>query len=182
MSREVEPTQEELDGLPFNTTDLEVTYNKENDVRSQFVNWNNQYLQRYPSAAWEDYNRDRPLQPEDWDKHYLRTSLVNDVNYHFLEGQYWDKYVRLSRTQRAWVYRNNRPVNFDIPPDEHDPNLEQSTAGPSQLEETAEQDEPESEESSNRDTNQDTSDDEAQVTDILDCTAERITQVTASIS
>jgi hypothetical protein len=67
MSTIVEPTQSETNKLPFDATDHKVYYNQENQVQSQFANWNNQAIQKYPGAPWEDYHSDQPLQPSDWD-------------------------------------------------------------------------------------------------------------------
>src|SRR6202000_409508 len=40
---------------------------------------------------------------------------VHVTNHHNLEGTFDDKYVRWSKSQNSWVYRNNRPVHFPPP-------------------------------------------------------------------
>ena len=74
MSRRVQPTQEEVNALPFNATDFEVYFNEETQVRSQFANWNDQQIQRYQQGPWENYHNDKPLTLDDWEKYYLSAS------------------------------------------------------------------------------------------------------------
>ena len=102
MSRRVQPTEEEVNALPFNATDFEVYFNEETQVRSQFANWNDQQIQRYQQGPWENYHNDKPLTLDDWEKHYPFISEVQELDRHTLVGTYRNKQVRWSRTQSAW--------------------------------------------------------------------------------
>ena len=156
-------------------------------VRSQFATWNEQPIQRYASGPWENYHNDKPLTLDDWEQYYPFISEVQEPDRHTLTGTYRNKQVRWSQTQQAWVYLNHRPVNFYIQPEHPEPTPEGPTPAhtptPSELERQTEKrtkspSEPQTEESSN----EDTLDDEAQVSEILDRTAQAITQLTTSIS
>ena len=173
MSRRVQPTEEEVNALPFNATDFEVYFNEETQVRSQFANWNDRQIQRYQQGPWENYHNDKPLTLDDWEQHYPFISAVQELDKHTLTGTYRNKQVRWSRTQRAWVYLNHRPVNFYTLPEHPEPTPEGPTPAhtptPSELEQQDEQrpkdpSEHQSEESSD----EETTDDEAQVSEILD--------------
>ena len=187
MSRRVRPTEEEVNALPFDATNLEVYVGEETGIRSQFANWNENQIQRYERGSWENYHTDKPLTLDDWEKYYPFASEVQDLDRHTLTGTYRNKQVRWSRTQKAWVYLNHRPVNFYIQPEHPEPTPEGPTPAhtptPSELEQQAKQrsrspSEHQSEESSN----EGTSDDEAKVSEILDRTTQTITQLTTSIS
>ena len=186
MSRRVQPTEEEVNTLPFDATDFEVYFNEETQVRSQFANWNDQQIQRYEQGPWENYHNDKPLTFDDWEKYYPFISEVQDLNKHILTGTYRNKQVRWSRTQKAWVYLNHRPVNFYILPEHPEPTPEGPTPAhtptPSELQQqTKQRSRNPSEHQSEGSSEKDTSSDEAQVSEILDRTAQTITQLTASI-
>ena len=187
MSRRVQPTEEEVNTLPFNATDFEVYYNEETQVRSQFANWNDQQIQRYQQGPWENYHNDKPLTLDDWEKHYPFISEIQELDRHTLTGTYRNKQVRWSRTQGTWVYLNHRPVNFYILPEHPEPTPEGPTPAhtPTPVEpeqQTEQRPKSPSEHQSGESSDEETSDDEAQVSEILDRTAQAITQLTTSIS
>ena len=175
MSRRVQPTEEEVNALPFDATEFEVYFNEETQVRSQFANWNETQIQRYEQGPWENYHTNKPLTLDDWEKYYPFASEIQDLNRHTLTGTYRNKQARWSRTQKAWVYLNHRPINFYIQPEHPEPTPEGPTPvhtpTPSELNS-----------SEKESSNADTSDNEARVSEILDRTAQAITQLTTSIS
>ena len=173
MSRRVQPTEEDVNTLPFDATDHEVYFNQETQVRSQFANWNDQPIQRYEQGPWENYHTDKPLTLDDWEKYYPFTSEIRELDKHTLTGTYRNKQVRWSRTQKTWTYRNHHPVNFYILLENPEPTPEGPTPvhtpTPSELEPQVEQhSENPPEHRSEESSNEGTSDDEAQVSEILD--------------
>ena len=88
MSKRVQPTEEELNTLPFDATDHEVYFTEETQVRGQFAVWNEQPIQRYDQGPWENYHTDKPLTFDDWEKYYPFTSAVQDLDKHTLTGTY----------------------------------------------------------------------------------------------
>ena len=83
MSRRVQPTEEEVNTLPFNATEHEVYFNEETQLRSQFANWNKQPIQRYEQGPWENYHTDKPLTLDNWEKYYPFISEVQELDRHY---------------------------------------------------------------------------------------------------
>ena len=96
MPARVRPTDEELNNLPFDATDLEVYLGEETGVRSQFANWNENQIQRYNTGPWENYSTDAPLTLDDWERYYPFISEVQDLDKHTLTGIYRNKQVHWS--------------------------------------------------------------------------------------
>ena len=67
MSEKVEPTQEKLNDLPFDATNLEVYQTPDFPNRFQFADWNGRELRKWHNQQWSDYQAKWELTPEDWD-------------------------------------------------------------------------------------------------------------------
>jgi retrotransposon gag protein/zinc knuckle protein len=160
----VPPTEEELQALPFDFTNLEVYQHQEQ--RSLFADWISGTtatpVQKLPGREWQFYKDNKPIDYEHWVERYPGLEHVEELTYEHLEGQFRRKNVHWSRIQNCWVYGNNRPTDFNAPPSRTPTPREPS---PSSTDE----------EGGNA------SDEEAQVTEILDRTKEALAAAASTL-
>ena len=109
----VNPTEEELTNLPYNFTDL-VIY-EEGNQRVAYTVWNDRDVTKLHQKPWQFEHSSEVITRDDWEQFYPGHSRVHVTNHRSLEGTFDNKYVRWSKSQNSWVYRNNRPVHFPPP-------------------------------------------------------------------
>ena len=88
----VTPTEEELNNLPYDFTDL-VIY-QESGQRVAYAVWNDRDVTKPHGKPWQFEHSGEIITRDDWEQFYPNHSRVHVTNHHNLEGTFDDKYVR----------------------------------------------------------------------------------------
>ena len=132
MSTYRAPTQDEVDELPFDFTDLEPY--QFSDSLVTYAKFQGRNLVRINRNPWTYDDGDKEVfSAHSCEPFYPGITKVEVANWHTLEGFYQDKFVRWSRSQSKWIYKNHHPVAFTS-----EPPLEEEEAQVSEILERAE--------------------------------------------